>query len=195
MYKMFSPEFEKYAFAGANFFDNITPDIFWKCTSFYNGGINGGFSIRSRNAMCICLSAINRESIQEYRRIQMQILSSRFEAQYKISNKRDVDIMFGLQNEDVYFTNACEILGFQMPDILHRFKLAIEISTDTVDTSVYHGWDKGYQTYKYALSLLKRSELFAPFCPTEEYDISTPIIQTIDSKTLPVITLPDNLRD
>ena len=192
MYRMFSSEFENYAFAGANFYDHVNSDIFWKCTSFYNGGINGGFSIRNRQTMCICLSAIQKESIQEYRRIQMQVLMSRFEAQYKISQKRETDIMFGIQNEDVYFTNACEILGFHMPDILHRSKLAIE--TDMVEnTAVYHGWDKGYQTYKDALSLLKDTELFAPFC--KDIVIEPIVVQTIESKTLPIITLPDSLRD
>ena len=67
-------------------------------------------------------------------------------------------------NEDVFYSNACEILRKRIPDPILRDRLAIEVIMDYekeyTDTSVYHGWNKNYHGIKNAKTLLEKSPFF-----------------------------------
>jgi hypothetical protein len=193
MYRPIPRIFEQYAFAGASFGDVITETHFMKSTSFYNGGINGGFSLRSRQHMLLCINAITVETVINYRASQTTLLYSVYDGMIGLSKKSFIDFNHMIQNEDVYFTNACEILGFIMPDILHRGLLAVEVPSNGIlseKTSVYHGWDKGYQSYDTALKYLNESELFSKF----SMNIPSVVIRET-SKTESVYSLPKHLCD
>jgi hypothetical protein len=138
MFNMFSPHFCEYHFAGANYYANPAPMY---------GGINGGFSLRRRSTMIECLEKITWEQIEEYRKTK------------KYSAFKIEPIV--LKNEDVFFTNACEILCKLVPDPLSRTFLAIETDFNPT-TSVYHGWDKGFLPPDKLMHLLSKSAYFTP---------------------------------
>lgn len=196
MYRPFSRIYEMYSFAGATYGDIITDAEFLKSTTFFSGGINGGFSIRNRAHMIMCIHTITVDHIKKYREVQASTMRDVFEAKYGLSKKRVIDFNFSLANEDVYFINACEILGLLMPDLLHCDGLAIEMSTreiSTDKTSVYHGWDKSYHSRNVAIKRLGQTELFAAFVAEETKQI--PKVVNEQSKTSPVYVLPENLCD
>ena len=139
MFRPFPEYFLFYDYAGSNYLDNLAP---------LYGGINGGFSLRKREVMLECLEKINWEKIEEYR-------SSR-----EYSKSRDSPL--SNKNEDVFFTHACEILCKTVPDIYCRTFLCIENDFNS-QTSVHHGWNKGYTSIYNLLLLLNSSPLFSKF--------------------------------
>lgn len=132
MYKMFPDYFMQYDFAGANYYKK-------EHCGFMYGGINGGFSLRNRNAMIECLESVDWQKIVEYKKEEVFTT-----------------------NEDVFFTIACEILRKDVPDKWHRTFLAIEADFN-LETCVYHGWHHDYHNTSLAIHLLKQSELFSRF--------------------------------
>jgi len=144
MYRMFSEEWSiKYAYSGARCFDTITTD-----SSLINGIINGGFSIRNKTAMLNCIKYITWETIELYRKNNFTC------HQYFPIEKK---------NEDVFFTYACEILHYPLPQLPNHKQLAIE-SEYFIGTSVFHGWNKtGYQLETWAREILSHSPFFSKY--------------------------------
>lgn len=193
MYRPIPREFEQYMFAGASYGDINSDTHFLKSTTFYNGGINGGFSLRFKHCMISCIYTITHEAILNYRNAQKTILYSVYEGMYNLSQKKYVDFNILLENEDVFFANACEILGYLMPDILHRNMLSVEMQSGSYFSktpSVYHGWNKGYQSKDIALKYLKESELFSQFAHEQEVNI---LVEK--DKMHPTCKIPDDLCD
>jgi hypothetical protein len=140
MFREFPSYFTLYDYAGANFHvDNQSP-LF--------GGINGGFSIRKREAMIECLERVSWDDIFQYRT--------------KMASSSENEHL--LKNEDVFFTHACEILRKVVPDTYSRTFLCLENDFNP-DASVIHGWNKGYTTYENLTVLLKASLLFSTINP------------------------------
>lgn len=142
IYRMFSEEWQiKYAFSGARCFN--TQD-----SSLINGIINGGFSIRNKTAMLNCLKYITWETIELYR-----------------TNNFTCNQYFPIEkkNEDVFFTYACEILHYPLPQLPYHKQLATE-SEFFLGTSVFHGWTKiGYQIENHANAILSYSPFFSKY--------------------------------
>jgi hypothetical protein len=149
MFKMFDDIFLEYDFAGANYY---IP----KHLTFFNGGINGGFSLRKKNKMIECLTKVNIEMINNYKTVMSDFF------------KIEEPFLFNIINEDVFFVWACEILKFKMPDIFHRKKLSIEFELELTQNEVnsnlhpcvYHGWHHNYHSLNYALNFLISSQYF-----------------------------------
>lgn len=196
MYKPIPIVFEKYDYAGATFSDVINNDVFLKPTPFYRQGINGGFSLRKRAAMLISINTLTIDAIKEYRNALRDLFKNIYETKYKLSEKKLVDFNFNIDNEDVFFSNACEIFGFLSPDILHSTQLALEmpINLATDMPSVYHGWDKSFHSYTVAVDYLSKSSLFGEFIGMSKTVDKTILIKEA-SKTEPAFFLPKNLCD
>jgi len=139
MFRNFSEHFLLYDYAGSNFLVNLAPAY---------GGINGGFSIRKQATMLECLEKITWEQIDEYRENR------------PYSKCKGESIM--RRNEDVFFTHACEILCKTVPDIYNRTFLCIENDFNP-QTSVHHGWNKGYISVDGLIFLLKSSPFFSAY--------------------------------
>ena len=153
MFRMFPDYFYKhYDYCGANYYNE-------KYTAFYYGGINGGFSIRNKDAMIECLQKIAWNDIHEYRK-NMKIKYD--EKNYSNTNSYEIDA----KNEDIFFTYACEILKKKVPDTVHRKLLAIEECDMKFTTCVYQGWDKGYHDKECATLLLKNSDFYNKYINT-----------------------------
>lgn len=151
MYKMFDESlFLSYDFAGANYFHDFAGAPLY-------GGINGGFSLRNKKAMIECIERVSWEAILEYNRCVRKLLHFRVKQDYHLETR----------NEDVFFTNACEILGKSMPDVIVRNLLAIEVNTSENRThavpSVYHGWNKNYHDLDTAKTFLSASPFFIKY--------------------------------
>jgi hypothetical protein len=146
MFKMFPEYFSNYDFCGATWY---TKDV-----SLFNGGINGGFSLRKRETMIECLQHITYDMIEEYRSNALHNKSIIFKRVHpellQLPLKR---------NEDVFFTYACEILHKMIPDVIHRSFIAIEAIYNP-DTCVYHGWHYNYHNVEMAKHLLQNSSVF-----------------------------------
>ena len=142
MYRMFSEEWPiKYAYSGARCFETMD-------SSLLNGIINGGFSIRNKTAMLNCLKHITWETIELYRKNNFTC------HQYFPIEKK---------NEDVFFTYACEILHYPLPQLPIHKQLAIE-SEFFLGASVFHGWTKtGYQLETWAREILSYSPFFSQY--------------------------------
>ena len=142
MYRMFSEEWPiKYAYSGARCFHTMD-------SSLNQGVINGGFSIRNKTAMLNCLKYITWETIELYRK--NNFTSHEY---FPIEKK----------NEDVFFTYACEILHYPLPQLPIHKQLAIE-SEYFLGTSVFHGWTKtGYQLESWAREILSHSPFFSKY--------------------------------
>ena len=142
MYRMFSEEWPiKYAYSGARCFHTMD-------SSLQNGVINGGFSIRNKTAMLNCLKYITWETIELYRKNNFTC------HQYFPIEKK---------NEDVFFTYACEILHYPLPQLPNHKQLATE-SEYFLGTSVFHGWTKtGYQLESWAREILSHSPFFSQY--------------------------------
>lgn len=152
LFKMFGDHFwQSYAFTGANFYNP-------KHISFYYGGINGGLSVRNRDAMIMCLKNVTMNDVTNYRRTMMN--DPRFK--YLYENNREVKYELDTKNEDVYFTHACEILRMAVPDSIHRTIFSIEADVN-LDTHAFHGWNKKYHTLDVAFMLLTRSPLLGKY--------------------------------
>lgn len=142
MYRMFSEEWPiKYAYSGARCFETMD-------SSLLNGIINGGFSIRNKTAMLNCLKHITWETIELYRKNNFTC------HQYFPIEKK---------NEDVFFTYACEILHYPLPQLPIHKQLATE-SEFFLGASVFHGWTKtGYQLETWAREILSYSPFFSQY--------------------------------
>lgn len=145
MFHMFKDYFMEYDYSGANYYNK-------KHISFYYGGINGGFSIRKRDTMIECLQKISWNSIIEYRK----------ECLLKLNNEIHMTHILDNNNEDIFFTYACEMLYKLVPDKIHRSFLSIEADINT-DTSVFHGWQYKYHSLEIAYTLLRNSELLSKY--------------------------------
>lgn len=184
MYKMFDDVFLKYDFSGANVYLPHTK-------TFFNGTINGGFSVRKKSAMLECLEKVSLEDINIYIQQMKSILSDTKE------NRQIMDEYDDTINEDVYFTFSCEILQKITPDIFQRKKLAIEFEEELYfdiipfqnkmenQPAVYHGWNKNYHSVEVASYLLKNTELFTDDdtptpspTPNTENNPTTPLLHT-----------------
>lgn len=147
MFKMFPEYFLWYAFSGANWY---TKDI-----SLFNEGVNGGFSIRNRQAMIECIEKITFTEIEKYRQDALNNTSAIFR-----NIKRDFLMKPLKKNEDVFFTYACEMMNKLMPDVIHRSFLAIEAIFNP-NTCVYHGLQYNYHNAHMATMMLLNSTLFS----------------------------------
>lgn len=128
MYRMFNETvFLPYDYVGANWFNPAD-------TAFFEGGVNGGCSLRKRSAMLDCLRFVSWDMIENIRENQI--------VKFAIEGRR---ASVGKRNEDVFYTSACEILHKKMVAIEKRPKFAVECEFFE-DTCFYHGWNKGYQT-------------------------------------------------
>jgi hypothetical protein len=136
MFREFSEHFLMYDYAGSNYLINLAP-LF--------GGINGGFSIRKCAIMLECLEKVTWEDIDEYRRTR------------KHTNH---NTKLTTNNEDVFFTHACEILCKTVPDMYSRTFLCIENDFNPT-VAVHHGWNKDYMSISNTLFLLRTSPLFS----------------------------------
>ena len=163
MYRMFSEEWPvKYAYSGA----------FWYTeeTSFINGVINGGFSLRKKTAMLNSIQHVTWEMIELYRKNN-----------YTCHEYFPIK----LKNEDIFFTYACEILHYPLAPISARKQLAIE-SEYFVGTSVFHGWNKaGYQIEDWAIRILSLSPLFSKYLPEVLASSSKPPVSITNNPTTP----------
>lgn len=143
MYNMFDEIFLNYDFAGAN---TYLPHI----QTFFNGMINGGFSLRKKTTMLECLEKINCQKINNYISTMKKFLnfstlnfppqstdifsssSTLFSGENvnceSIAKNNNIYDKYTLENinEDVFFSFACEILQKKIPDIENRKKLSIE---------------------------------------------------------------------
>jgi hypothetical protein len=156
MYKMFDESlFLSYDFAGANYTHPFHE-------AYFSGGINGGFSVRNKDAMIDCIQSLSWDDIISYNK-QMRSVDLGRNKKYAADSSYHLDT----RNEDVFFTNACEILNKRLPDIVIRNRLAIESidrnNDDSINTSVYHGWNKNYHEISTARILLEKSPLFFKF--------------------------------
>jgi hypothetical protein len=147
MYKMFDDIYNEYDYSGANFYNTHQ--------SYIYGGINGGFSIRKKSAMIECIDKVTWELIFRYNTILHNFANENISGN---NTKHDISVL----NEDVFFTCACEILKKNVPDIIHRKKIAIEAEYD-IETSIYHGWNKNYHNIEKAKEILKKSPLFGKY--------------------------------
>jgi hypothetical protein len=116
------------------------------------------------------------ENIRRFREAQFSILRDIYEAKYKISTKKVIEIHWGSTSEDVYFSSACEIIGLLVPDHYHCAQFAVEMKNPSIlsdKPAVYHGWNKSYQSFNEAVNYLSQTELFAKFVATEKADGSS----------------------
>lgn len=139
MFKAFDERFLKYDYAGANYFQNLSPIY---------GGINGGFSFRKRDSMINCIEAVKWTDIDQYR------------TQRKYSAFDIYDVLS--RNEDVFFTHACEILCRIVPDFFNREFFATETEI-TSNAAVYHGWHKNLIPDRHVKDMLRGSPLFSKY--------------------------------
>lgn len=152
MFTMFDESFLQYDFAGANVYIPRTK-------TFFNGTINGGFSLRKKSVMLECIEKIDIYKINGYITKMKTILP---ENNSLIQSEYDSNM-----NEDVFFIFACEMLQKTMPDIYNRIQLSIEFE-ETIyyniipekSPAIYHGWNKNYHSENMANYFLSKSEYF-----------------------------------
>jgi len=153
MFNMFNESYLNYDFAGANVYVPRTK-------TFFNGIINGGFSLRKKSAMLECIEKMDISKINDYIKHMKAILPGNNSF---IQTEYDASI-----NEDVFFTFACEILQKTMPDICNRLQLSVEFEEIIYYQSivpingltVYHGWHHNYHSEDVAKYLLSKSAYF-----------------------------------
>lgn len=104
-----------YDYAGANYYnrDHTAPRV---------GGIQGGLSLRKKEAMLECIRRVSVAGIQAYRR--------------RLGYKELPSVP-----EDVFFTHACEMLGMRVPSIERRREFAIEAD--------YHPYTLGHHGLRF----------------------------------------------
>ena len=156
-----------YDFSGANYYNkkDIAP---------FNGGINGGFSLRKKSAMIDCINRVSWESIREYKQKIIKIsmidcinrasCESIHEYKQKIIKILDATDEENVEHfaEDVFFTFACEILHKNIPDKINRTFLSVETDIN-LNASVHHGWQYSYHDTNTAISYLENSPLFSKY--------------------------------
>ena len=142
MYKMFDDRFLEYDFLGAS---NVI--CFLENNTQYTG-INGGLSLRKKTAMIDC------------------ILKLAFEKIYKIIERQNIVIekVHNLykQNEDVFFSLACEFLGKKL--ILYNDRKMFSIEAEyNIDACFHHGWNKSYHTQNMTMEILASNPEYKEF--------------------------------
>lgn len=105
-----------YDYCGANYFTSkaIDPSI---------GGIQGGFSLRSKKCMLECIWNVPQASIQK--------------------NLPGLDEL----KEDIFFTHACARLGKKVPPVHERKRFSIEAETYPYPMA-HHGFHKKYISWE-----------------------------------------------
>jgi hypothetical protein len=122
-----------YDYAGANYF---SPDMI----SRRIGGIQGGFSLRRREAMLDCIARIEAGMVSRY---------------LDITDYKPI-------HEDVFFTIACDLLDKKVPDVHERTWLAIE--SNYYDTPcAMHGFNCDYFSYAECVRLIQKSPLLEKY--------------------------------
>ena len=169
MYKMFNDYFTFYDFAGANYgiskviTNNNNTHTYADNRTIFGVGMNGGFSLRHKSAMLNCLKNIKLDDIELYRKILLELLKIENPQILKIEdNEYTITRDIVNHNEDVYFTHACEMLTYNMPDELHILFLAME-SQYSEAACVYHGWNKNYHSLDQAKNIIKMSPFLSKY--------------------------------
>ena len=142
MYKMFDDTFLEYDFLGASniicFLENNIQYI----------GINGGLSLRKKTAMIDCILKLDFQNI------------------YKIIEKQNIVIEkehnLYKQNEDIFFSLACEFLGKKLIPYNDRKMFSIEAEYN-IDTCFHHGWNKSYHTQNMTMEILASNSEYKDF--------------------------------
>ena len=142
MYKMFDDTFLEYDFLGASnvicLLENNTQYL----------GINGGLSLRKKTAMIDCILKLDFQNI------------------YKIIEKQNIVIEkehnLYKQNEDIFFSLACEFLGKKLIPYNDRKMFSIEAEYN-IDTCFHHGWNKSYHTQNMTMEILASTSEYKDF--------------------------------
>lgn len=182
-----------YSFSGANYYnhEDISP---------YYGGINGGFSLRKKTDMLDCLKNVSWNDITHYREQMHNIMKNKTIDPTSTSTHPPYSQK---QNEDIFFTFACEILRKSVPDKIHRLILATEVDIN-IQTCVYHGWKHSYHAQDIAIQCLQNSPLFSKYITDNDVTAPTPTLtptptptptnstQYLPSKSMPEYTFDKN---
>lgn len=128
-----------YDYAGANWYNPYD-------SSFILGGVNGGCSLRSKQAMIDCLRFVSWDLITHVRANMI-----------KKNHIEGRDAKVRKYNEDVFYTAACEILHKNVLPLSERSTFAIEAEYNLY-ACFYHGWNKNYHNESQTNALL--SSLF-----------------------------------
>jgi hypothetical protein len=185
MFNMFPDYYLLYDYCGANYYTQ---------NALLYGGINGGCSLRKKSVMIECIEKINWNThVPEYKSGILNI--------YKKYNNYDIHKKYNIyglhllhrtfNNEDIFFTYACEILMKCVPDKIHRTFFAIEVDQNS-NTCIYHGWNKNYHTNSFAIEMLKSSPLFNKYITEIENMNPT---QNISAKSEPLLENICNVAD
>ncbi len=142
MYKMFDDIFLEYDFLGAS---NV---ICLLENNIQYIGINGGLSLRKKTAMIDCILKLDFEKI--YKIIEQQnIVIEKEHNLYK-------------QNEDIFFSFACEFLGKKQIPHNDRKMFSIEAEYN-IDACFHHGWNKNYHTQTMTIEILTSNPEYKEF--------------------------------
>jgi len=144
------PIFSHYDYVGASYIMDDSPVY---------GGVNGGFSYRKKQAMISCLEKVTWDIIIKYRNSFPTLTEIHMNPLHQ-------------KNEDVFYTHACEILRYNVPDRISRTFFAVE-SDFNKDAAALHGWDKNYLSIEYAIQLLNSSDLFSIFMKKVQLQIDS----------------------
>jgi len=92
---------EGYDYVGANYYNPLHVAV-------HIGGIQGGLSLRNREAMIECIRCASIEKVHDYRRTN------------------GLTPLPAIIPEDIYFTHACEMLQKKIPSVEKRREFSIE---------------------------------------------------------------------
>jgi hypothetical protein len=136
MFKPITDAWLTYDYVGANYYhpQNTAPLI---------GGIQGGYSLRKRDAMIDCITNAHITDIQKYR-----------VCYGKHPNAYHNGMLFV---EDVFFTHACEMLKKKVPPQEMRSKFSIEAEFD-IDAIAHHGTQHEYFTVDQMNAIVQKSK-------------------------------------
>ena len=129
---------QRYDYVGANYFNaaEVAPGGF--------GGVQGGFSLRRREAMLDCLARVRWDDVDAWRRS--------FGAPPIAESRRF---------EDIYYTHACAIVGAAMPAPSERGEFSVEAEAPKAAPEptpiAHHGWNRPYFGDAQARELLERA--------------------------------------
>jgi len=124
---MLKPNMDEFLKSEFAFIGAFSAGIGQDTTTPRGKGVNGGFSLRRRDAMLHALTAVSTAHVQDYRK------KSGLKA-----------IKFGkVMPEDIYFYHALEILGYELPtpDVQKKFAIQEYFSPEPM---AVHGFDKGW---------------------------------------------------
>ena len=129
---------QRYDYVGANYYNaaEVAPGGV--------GGIQGGFSLRRRDAMLECLARVRWDDVDAWRRS--------FGAPPIAESRRF---------EDIYYTHACAIVGAAMPALSERGEFSVEAEAPAPAPAptpiAHHGWNRPYFGDAQARELLERA--------------------------------------